>query len=614
MTTTMPRLKSRSFPLFKDVYDGRKREMGSRLMASSVEKTGRGEEGNDILMADGWRWRRPRRRLLLWWREEERKRGFRLEGELILPISVPSAGYDNGLDERSTILCRNLSQENRTSHRPPATHSSGAVSSAAQHSCSSPTPTTRLPSSPPELQKQNRTMYYWNRKAVESYWRSELVNDVTADEDKVAPAHKLEELCKYLQSAHAGIGKEVSDFIIKRLHHKSPIVKQKHDEDCRLVGLASLVFELAYFRALRLIKYLMGKLGVDFKREMQRSSAMIHKLCHYKGQLDPLKGDSLNKAIRDSANEVISAIFDEAESNAPVLAENISKRIQGFGSKDFEMQTGVKKSFLSQLVDLVSTSISLGESTIATSHSLRNNDNESYNSQMDGDGSDRHDDGEQTLDVWLPSVVPETQVAEHWDQDSSADKADNTSGVSISGHAREMSLEDRLLETMITSGGVRLQPARDALQVRMKAMCILESILRKRDGVHYSAIASYFMENEYTVLECLKSPQASLRKKATIVLSLLDKKQTAEKVGHSVKPPAAKAETDTVIQIFSSTISGGIDDHGTDDSKKHRVSPSTGPIVSDQFGDNLNGSSNANEDEDDPFADVSFHAIEERTR
>ena len=50
-------------------------------------------------------------------------------------------------------------------------------------------------------------------------------------------------------------------------------------------------------QALRLIKYVMGKSGVKFKREMQRHSLAICQLFHYKGHLDPLKRDALNKAV-----------------------------------------------------------------------------------------------------------------------------------------------------------------------------------------------------------------------------------------------------------------------------------------------------------------------------
>jgi hypothetical protein len=66
-----------------------------------------------------------------------------------------------------------------------------------------------------------------SRRAVESYWRSRMVDSVTADDDKVAPVYKLDEICELLGASDASIVKEVADFILKRLDHKSPLVKQK---------------------------------------------------------------------------------------------------------------------------------------------------------------------------------------------------------------------------------------------------------------------------------------------------------------------------------------------------------------------------------------------------
>ena len=54
-------------------------------------------------------------------------------------------------------------------------------------------------------------------------------------------------------------------------------------------------------------------------------------------------------------------------------------------------------------------------------------------------------------------------------------------------------------------------------QVRMKAVCVLESILRKKEDDHFLIVASYFTENKDVVLRCSESPQTSLREKANKV-------------------------------------------------------------------------------------------------
>lgn len=54
-------------------------------------------------------------------------------------------------------------------------------------------------------------------------------------------------------------------------------------------------------------------------------------------------------------------------------------------------------------------------------------------------------------------------------------------------------------------------------QVRVKAICVLEAILRKKDDAHFGSMASYFNENKDVVVKCSESPQASLREKANKV-------------------------------------------------------------------------------------------------
>ena len=51
----------------------------------------------------------------------------------------------------------------------------------------------------------------------------------------------------------------------------------------------------------------------------------------------------------------------------------------------------------------------------------------------------------------------------------------------------------------------------------MKAICVLEAIVRKQDTDPYSIIASYFIENTSSVVKCSELPQVSLREKASKV-------------------------------------------------------------------------------------------------
>lgn len=227
-----------------------------------------------------------------------------------------------------------------------------------------------------------------------------------------------------------------------------------------------------FVQALRLIKYAVGKSGVEFRREMQRHSVAVRQLFHYKGQLDPLKGDALNKAVRDTAHEAISAIF--SEENKPAPPEDHNRRIQGFGNTNFEMSmpTEDKKSFLSEVVGIGSASIKQGLSTLTQSNSLRKNDNGSYKSPTlhrsltrETEYTDRYEPVEYHSETQGSSGYSKNVASGPWNQDSGLNKTEITNGNSSSGHSGSKTPEDRLLETIVTSGGVRLQPTRDAIQV-----------------------------------------------------------------------------------------------------------------------------------------------------
>ncbi|EOY26876.1 PREDICTED: VHS domain-containing protein At3g16270 [Theobroma cacao] len=468
-----------------------------------------------------------------------------------------------------------------------------------------------------------------SRRAVESYWRSRMIDGATSDEDKVTPVYKLEEICELLRSSHVSIVKEVSEFILKRLDHKSPIVKQK---------------------ALRLIKYAVGKSGVEFRREMQRNSVAVRQLFHYKGQPDPLKGDALNKAVRDTAHEAISAIFAEDNNNTkPSPADDLNKRIQGFGNTNFEMPSDDKKSFLSEVVGIGSASIKQGISSFTQGHSLRKNDNGNYKSPTlrrslttESDHSDRYEPVELRNDT---QGVSKITASGPWGQDSKVLKTETTNGEASSNYSETKTREERLLETIVTSGGVRLQPTRDAIQaflveaakldalalshaleskllspmwqVRMKAVCVLESILRRKEDEHFLIVASYFTENKDVVLRCSESPQTSLREKANKVLILLNGEQTGGLASNSEK--SLKAET-TPVQMPDLIDTGGPDDYtGLDNSTKNQhdqniANLTATPLIDDLFGDGLDAglSTSEQKNDDDPFADVSFHTDEGR--
>uniref|UniRef100_A0A0D9UYQ3 VHS domain-containing protein n=1 Tax=Leersia perrieri TaxID=77586 RepID=A0A0D9UYQ3_9ORYZ len=468
-----------------------------------------------------------------------------------------------------------------------------------------------------------------SRRAVESYWRSRMVDGVTADDDKVAPVYKLEEICELLRASDASIVKEVADFVLKRLDCKSPVVKQK---------------------ALRLIKYAVGKSGTDFKREMQRHSAAMRQLVHYKGQPDPLKGDSLNKAVRETANEAIAAVFSTEDPKPAVATEGLGKRIQGFGNTNFEPSRDEKKSFLSELSEVVgigSASIKQGLTNFAASHSsmITNDNGGPYKSPnlrrsltTETDKYGRYDPSEIQGESRSSSGNSKNMTSGSWGPSPSSSAPTDDTGSSQPGVKTR---EERLLETIATASGVRLQPTRDALQmflteatkldavalsralenklnsplwqVRMKAICVLEAIVRKQDTDPYSIITSYFSENSSSVVRCCDLPQVSLREKASKVLNLL--------VGDQSTGSNNLSETRTTIpaaQMPDLIDTGDQDDPGAQSSAKEGSENIMGNSTYTSSVDDLLGgepianisTTASNGNGGDPFADVSFHEAE----
>lgn len=219
-------------------------------------------------------------------------------------------------------------------------------------------------------------------------------------------------------------------------------------------------------QALRLIKYSVGKSGVEFRREMQRHSVAVRQLFHYKGLPDPLKGDALNKAVRDTAHETITAIFSEENKPQAPVVEDRNKRIQGFGSTNYEVHSDDKKSFLSEVVGMGSASIKQGISSLTQSHSMKKSESVgSYKSPNLHRSLTRENEYTERYEPADYRTRGETVSGGPWGHDSGSANAEATNGNSSSNSSLSKTQEERLLDTIVTSGGVRLQPSRDAIQV-----------------------------------------------------------------------------------------------------------------------------------------------------
>lgn len=459
-----------------------------------------------------------------------------------------------------------------------------------------------------------------------------MIDAATSDEDKVTPVYKLEEICELLRSSPSGIVKEVSEFLLKRLDHKSPIVKQK---------------------ALRMVKYSVGKSGAEFRREMQRNSVAVKQLLHYKGTADPLKGDSLNKAVRETAQDALSAIFSTDDNRPAAASEVTHKRMEGFGNTSYVMPSEEKKSFLSEVVGLGSASIKQGLNTLAQAHSqsFKKNDTGSYRGPtlnrsltVESDHSERYDKMSYVGGGQGNSSITRNVASGPWGQDSRTVTTESTNVDSTSSYGESKTREERFLETIVTSGGVRLQPTRDALQaflveaskmdalalsralesklqspnwqVRTKAVCVLEAILRKKDDEHFVIMASYFTEHIDLVIKCSESPQSSLREKANRVLSLIGGEQTGNASERPTKVEKAVVEMPDLIDTGDDDLLGEDPKESQNEQLVASKPLSSSLLIDDLFGDVASSDISKGElrSDDDPFADVSFHTDEDKNQ
>ncbi|KAK4410265.1 protein MODIFIED TRANSPORT TO THE VACUOLE 1 [Sesamum angolense] len=449
-----------------------------------------------------------------------------------------------------------------------------------------------------------------SRRAVESYCRSRLIDAATDEEDKVTPVYKLEEICNLLRSSHESAVKEVSGFILKRLEHKSPVVKQKLLDDLnafsviklnRVRGLSKQISHcgMLAFPALRIIKYAVGKSGAEFRREMQRHSVAVRQLIHYKGQLDPLKGDALNKAVRETAQEALSLLFSSDDSAASTTESRLGSRIQGFGNTNYEMPSEDKKSFISEVVGIGSATIRQGLSSLRQSPSLRKtNDSGSYkvpnlrrSLTQETNFSDQYEGIDSPTETYDSSRFSNNAGSGTWGQHVNASQAETSGGDSGSTYGHK-TREEKLLETIVIAGGVRLQPTRDALHIFLVEASKLNALS-----------LGHAIETK------LRSPQWQ-------VLSLLGCEQSGE--GNHVEESTEMSQPAVMPDLIDA---GGANDlAGIEDSKKTQNEPkisdlaaSTAPLIDDLLDGNFGGDvSSPLKSDDDPFADVSFHMRQDK--
>lgn len=377
----------------------------------------------------------------------------------------------------------------------------------------------------------SRRALEFSKKAIDAYRKTLLVDKVTSDDESSPPVYLLDEISEILRSSSLDLIQEIVEYTFRRLRNRSPQVKHK---------------------VLRFIKYTVDRAGSEYRRELQSHSASIREFFTFQGYVDPIKGDALDKAIRDAAHEAIKAIYSSNVSLA--ASKGIGRRIEGFGSGDFsKSMLGFGSSFVGGYKTADPDEVKRG----SYGHSDRNKYTNAVICKYNN-GREIHDNLDNRFHLQMPSG----------DSDHRNFRTQN---------GNVASPEDRLVDIVTASGGVRIQPTRESLQsfmstakeldatklasalktkirspswqVRLKAVCVLKAILHKMDANLLQIIEADEGAMQGCVQECLLSPQTTLRKKAEEVLHLL--LALNKEKNHDGSPNSSMDDTlPTIINLF----------------------------------------------------------------
>ena len=135
-----------------------------------------------------------------------------------------------------------------------------------------------------------------------------LVSKATSADEVPTPGYMFNEIAR-ITHASSDACHQLEAFLLKRLNKDN--VHQK-------------------YKVLKVMKHCCTHGHMTFRRDMQRETTAIKACLSYRGTPDPMHGDTLNKAVRDMAQEVMNAVFDTSTASEQLHSAG---RMQGFGSE-----------------------------------------------------------------------------------------------------------------------------------------------------------------------------------------------------------------------------------------------------------------------------------------
>ncbi|KAK9834958.1 hypothetical protein WJX84_004674 [Apatococcus fuscideae] len=413
------------------------------------------------------------------------------------------------------------------------------------------------------------------------------LDEATSATDDVTPVYLLEEIWQTIQGSGPDISHAYVEGAHKRLSNKSPVVKQK---------------------TLRVIKYVCSKGSSDFKRAIAKHATAIRELTHYKGELDPFKGDAPNQKVREYAKDALDAVFSAIDNSYSASASSSSQlqgRIQGFGSSVGE--SGMPSSGgISSSSGISSNSYAPAMGSSGTNRYQGFGNPRFENRPSGGAASSARD----TASAWVSSGISQVKdlvgnkrpgiLRDEERSGYSSDEGGMGSTYRVPGpppaptfssvtaaptsSTADGSEEERLVESICSRGGLRAQPDREALrlfveslanlsgakvaqqlqhkiehggwQEILRALCALEAVVQQGSSSSCGECAVHFQSDQSCIQAACKSPQVSVRQRALKVMQLVGGDAAAAAPATAAPAPAANGHQQPVADLLGPDPNG----------------------------------------------------------
>ncbi|XP_029193085.2 AP-4 complex accessory subunit tepsin-like isoform X2 [Acropora millepora] len=156
-----------------------------------------------------------------------------------------------------------------------------------------------------------------------------MLKKYTSDDDNPTPGYIFQDINQITYETITSCN-SLLDFLINRLKKRSPCVK---------------------YKVLKILCYLANNGHSEFRSGLRHKAAVIREAESFTGEMDYLRGDSLNQRVRATASELIGLLFNVESSETTSMHSMIGpsgKKMEGFGNS--HSQPAKNKTWLDSLM------------------------------------------------------------------------------------------------------------------------------------------------------------------------------------------------------------------------------------------------------------------------